>query len=487
MFPESKRWPVPSFTVICCDLTDPVVEVDQHTQFLYRETREGGSTFFFSPHRNERLLSAEVRCAILSSGDQMIDIAEDSVDEDEEENEPASTPFFEPPDTLYLGIDFEGETNDFDGSQLFLLGNPEALKQLYWSSWSPGTESGLFHDENAFCPGMVSRANERSYVYHDLPTDWGGLRSSADLFSPIHDNFVFLSTEFVSAWEKASLDDDLADIMSSNGIDLPEDNSPLYWIKIDLPDGGDRARFNSPLGFHFNSFIATNKSEQTLFKHTGGNPFVEIEIPEDISNLLEISNVVDSNSNEYLPVHTVQTGSDTRSYAADERDGKPLLWLDFSPYMEVPPDSITVYYSVTAATRANGIEAGKINELYENHPGITGAENIIPASGAIPAKTEEQIVTEAKTRLRDRDRALSFQEISRWARTFDPRIIDAACENSTELTSRGVRRCIAVLLSIEHQAFYSNDEISLLQRRLTSFLKSRVPVNTHFKVGIKKK
>jgi len=35
MFPESKRWPVPSFTVIRGDLTDPVVEVDQHTQFLY--------------------------------------------------------------------------------------------------------------------------------------------------------------------------------------------------------------------------------------------------------------------------------------------------------------------------------------------------------------------------------------------------------------------------------------------------------------------
>jgi hypothetical protein len=358
---------------------------------------------------------------------------------------------------------------------------------LRWSYWTPSTASGLFDDKNAFCPGIVSSADERSFVYRDLPTDWGGLRSSVDLFGSIHDNFVFLPKEFLSTWKKTSLDDDFVEVMSSNGIDIPEDNYPLYWIKISLPEGGDKARLNSPIGFYFNCFIATNKIELTLFKHTGGNQLVEIEIPENISNLLEISSVVDSNATEYLPVHKVQTSDDIRIYAADERNGKPLLWIDFSPYMETPPDSITVHYSVTAATEANGIEAGKINELYESHPGVTGAENIIPTSGAIPAKTEEQIVTEAKTRLRDRDRALSFQEISRWARTFDPRITEATCENSTELTSRGVRRCIAVLLRIDHRAFYSKDEISLLQKRLSSFLKSRVPVNTHFMVEIKKK
>ena len=416
----------------------------------------------------------------------MIDIADNSVD-DVEERGPDSTPFFEPPDTFYLGIQFEGGASDFDGSRLFLLGNSEALKQLRWSSWSPGSAEGLFQEENSFCPGIVSSSDELSHLYQGLSTDWGGLRSSVDLFSPIHDNFVFLSTEFVSAWEKAHLDEDLAGIMSDNGIDIPGDESPLYWIKIDLPEGGDRTKLNSSLQFHFSCFIATNTSELTLFKHTGGNPLVEIEIPEDISSLLEISAVVDSNANEYLPVHEVEPGSDIRIYAADERDGHPLIWLDFSPHMEVPPDAVTVYYSVTASTDANGIEAGKINELYESHPGIVGAENIIPTSGAVPAKTEEQIVTEAKTRLRDRDRALSFQEISRWARTFDPRIIDASCANSTELTSRGVRRSIAVLLSIEQEGFYSEDEISLLQRRLTSFLKSRVPVNTHFKVGIREK
>jgi hypothetical protein len=44
--PECLRYPVPAFTVMQCDPLDPVVEVDIHTRFFYKERREGGQTFF---------------------------------------------------------------------------------------------------------------------------------------------------------------------------------------------------------------------------------------------------------------------------------------------------------------------------------------------------------------------------------------------------------------------------------------------------------
>ncbi|HWR83009.1 MAG TPA: hypothetical protein VN285_06885, partial [Candidatus Deferrimicrobium sp.] len=123
---------------------------------------------------------------------------------------------------------------------------------------------------------------------------------------------------------------------------------------------------------------------------------------------------------------------------------------------------------------------------YESHPGIRTAENIIPTTGAIPARTELQIITEASARLRSRDRALTFSEIANWARTFDPRIKRAVCENGVQRAERGVRRCIVVTAYVTGADFYSEDETSVLRTRLQSFLKSRSPVNTQFTVEIVK-
>ena len=90
-------------------------------------------------------------------------------------------------------------------------------------------------------------------------------------------------------------------------------------------------------------------------------------------------------------------------------------------------------------------------------------------------------------RLRNRDRALSFQEIASWTKTFDPRIQGAECENSVERAARGIRKCILVRVRVGAEDFYSDDETSLLTDRLKHFLKSRAPVNTRFRVEIIKR
>jgi hypothetical protein len=315
-------------------------------------------------------------------------------------------------------------------------------------------------------------------------SEWGGLRTSADLYKPLEDSFVILPEAFTATWELGPPEKKLSGLLNSNAIEYPSDSENLYWIRLDLPKGGDKAKLQSPFELYFNCFIAVNKNELTLFKHTGGNRLVEVELPEDIANILEITSVVDSSGREYVARHKLGTNKSKRFYSPEERDGKLVLWLDFSSVLELPPDSVTINYAVTAGVDANGVEAGKIDELYENHPGISSAVNIIPASGAIPAKTEKQIVTEVATRLRNRDRSLSFSEISNWTMTFDPRIIKAECENGVERAPRGVRRCIVVKTFITETDFYSDDELKLLQTRLGSFLKSRSPVNTHYRVEI---
>jgi len=481
--PESKRWPVPAYTVIRCKPVDPVVEVDTHTRFFYKEKREGGQTFFFSSLRNERLISAEVRYIFLRAGNSVLDLSPASARSmTDTRRQQVSFPSRDP-GKIYMAVDYSGLPGNLAGASIFLKGVPDVLKQLRWAYWYAGSAQGKFKEESKFCPGLsgsigdVFKSNERA-------VDWGGLRTGMDLFKGIEDNFVIIPPEFSGSWELGTIDEELESALETARLEFPEKEKKFYWIRIDLPSGGDKLKLQSSFEIHFNCFVAVNKNELTLFKHTGGNKLVEVEIPEDISNILEVVRVVDSGGREYIPRYLIQSDRKQKSYSLEERDNRLVLWFDFSHDIEFPPDSITINYSVTAGVNANGIEAGKINELYENHPGIQSAENIIPVSGAIPAKTEKQIVDEVSARLRNRDRALSFSEVSNWGMTFDPRILQVRCENGVERGEKGVRRCIIVRVKVKTDSFFSSDEITLLERRLATFLKSRSTVNTHFKVEI---
>ncbi|MCK4632992.1 MAG: hypothetical protein KAT79_06945, partial [candidate division Zixibacteria bacterium] len=56
--------------------------------------------------------------------------------------------------------------------------------------------------------------------------------------------------------------------------------------------------------------------------------------------------------------------------------------------------------------------------------------------------------------------------------------------NSVQRIDRGVRRCIRVRVQVGAEDFYSDDEATLLQRRLNEFLRSRSAVNSTFVVEI---
>jgi len=481
--PESKRWPVPAFTVMRCKPTDPMVAVDHHTRFFHREERDGGQTFFFSPRRNENLVHAEIKNILLKTDDTLVDMSPSGMEGSSTHTRINLTAPGGKATEIYISLVHDGPPSNFKNAAIFLKGNTDALKQLRWAYWHPCTSAGRFNDSCSFCPGLTSDL-ETMFSENGRPINWGGLRSSTDLFKPLENNFVILPEKFTSGWEAGPVPEELNLLADKNGIDLSSDENSIYWIRLRLPEGGNKSSLLSSFEINFNCFIAVNKNELTLFKHTGGNRLVEIELPEDISNVLEVNEVVDSNGRIYIPRHEASSNQEQKYYSLEERKSRLVLWFDFSQGIELPPDSITVNYSVTAGVDANGIEAGQINELYENHPGILSVENITPASGAIPAKTEEQLIAEVSNRLRSRDRALSFAEMSSWAKTFDSRIIDATCENGVQRAERGVRRCIVVRLRIRSEEFYSRDEISLLQTRLNSFLKSRSPVNTHYMIEI---
>ncbi len=481
--PESMRWPVPAFTVMRCEPNDPIVDIDTHVKFFYRETREGGQTFFFSPLRQERLVAAKVKYVFLRADDAVTDLSPQDGEGLSTTSRPRVAARSGAKYQIYLGIDYDGQASDLTGASVFLKGMPGALKQLRWSTWYPGSNFGGFYEDSGFCPGLTESL-EVMFAENGRGTDWGGLRTSAELFQPLEDSFVTLSEKFTSTWELGPPDQQVVEMLKAGGDKPPDDAERLYWIRLDLPPGGDKSRLYSSFEAYFNCFIAVNKNDLTLFKHTGGNRMVEVELPEDLSHVLEVSGVVDSAGRDYVPRHEVGAETSQRFYSSEERGDRLVLWFDFSSVLELPPDSLTVNYAVTTGTDANGIEAGKIKDLYESHPGISSAVNIIPTAGAIPAKTEEQIVAEVAARLRNRDRSLSFAEISRWAKTFDPRITEVTSENGVERFERGVRRCIIVKVKVNKTEFYSDDEIALLRTRLGNFLKARSPVNTHFRVEI---
>lgn len=478
--PECRRWPVPAFTVMRCLPTDPAVEVDPHTSFYYKEKRGGGQTFFFSPLRTERILAAEVKHTFLKCKDKIIRLSSDSAIDPKTFSIDATTGG--EGDQLYLGIDYTGPSSNLLNAVAFLKGDPAALKQIRWGRWFPGNHFGEFYEDSDFCPGL-GESLEELFRSNGNALDWGGLRSTTDLFAPLADSFAVLPEKFSSTWDAGPTGESLAGLITKHGLELPTESS-LYWIRIDLPAGGDRTKLLEPLGIYFDCFVAVNKTELTSFKHTGGSRLVELELPDEIATIFEITNVTDSNNREYVPTHKVLSDRELGCYSLEERSGRLALWFDFTTQIDNPPDAIKVAYTVTASVDANGIAAGSITELYENHPGIESAVNIIGVKGAIPAKTEEQVISEASSRLRSRDRALTFTEIAKWTSSFDPRIQDVQCNNGVQRFERGVRRCIVVTVTAGKDDFHSDEETELLKRRLASFLKARTPVNTQFAVEI---
>lgn len=481
MCPENMRWPVPAYTVLKCEPVDPVVVVDPHTKFFYKEERDRGDTFYFSSLRNEKLINAKPVKIYLQIDDSVIDLSPQSMEDMTSTSRIRTTFAGGRSYRIYIGVDYSGAPSELAGARLFLKGDKDVLKQLRWAHWYPGSHGGDIHEDSGFCPGLTSRieqlfADEKQYV------EWGGLRTSATLFKPLENNIVELPENFTSTWELGPIDATLKEKASRDGLEI-DDSERLYWMRLDMPEGGDKTRLQSSFEINFSCFIAVNKNELTLFKHTGGNRLVEVELPEHINSILEISSVNDSSGREYIPRHLAGT-SDKLIYTPEEREDRLVLWFDFSSKLELPPDSITVNYAITAGNIANGIEPGKVTELYENHPGISSVINILPATGAIPAKTDEQIMTEVAARLRNRDRTLSFDGIVRWAKTFDSRILGAECRNGVERMTRGVRRCIVITLSIKKDDFFSDDERELLKLRLAEFLKARSPINTHYRVEI---
>ncbi len=480
--PESKRWPVPAFTVMRCQAADPVVEIDPHVRFFYKEKREGGQTFFFSSLKTEKIFSLR-RVGILLRFGETVTIINPLPDGSKSISPLKETSGNE--NSLYAAFEYLGDPADLAGATVFLNAPPEVQKQLRWGYWFPSSHRGDFYEDNGFCPGKSGGIEQ--VVDAGNGRDWGALRTSAELFKPLEDSFALLPESFAVTWETGPLSDELSRLMKKSGIDTTPFEQNLYWLRIDLPPGGDRSKLFTPFDICFDCFIAVNKNELKLFKHTGGSRLVELELPEPREEILEISEVVDSHGREYMSIGQMQTDDTMRYYSLEERNGKLVLWFDFSASIEAPPDSLSVTYAVTAGTAANAIAAGKIVELYESHPGIAAVENVIPTAGAIPAMTEEQIIREASIRLRNRDRALTFSEIQKWALTFDPRIGSVTCEKGIERIDGGVRRCVVVKVAIEARAFHSDDEVSLLQERLKAFLKSRSPVNTQFKIEVVKR
>lgn len=484
--PESMRWPVPAFTLLRCDPSDPQVEIDPYTKFYYKESREGGQTFYFSALRKEKLLAARTVHIFLKTDDSLLDLS--PIAGDAAQSASHSRPSMTTGDSyqVYIAVDTQGSGAQFADASLFLTGHADVLRQLRWGYWYPGSHYGSFHEDSSFCPGLTTSL-EQMFCGDDQAQDWGSLRSGADLFRPLQDNFVVIPENFAATWEMGPPETGLAELITANGYKLAQEAGNFYWLRIDLPKGGDKTKLQAPFEANFNCFIAVNKNELTLFKHTGGNRLVEVELPENIGAILDVVSAVDSSGREYYPQHMLSTDSDKRHYTLEERGGKLVLWFDFTDDLELPPDSLSIVYAVTTGTDANGIEAGKITELYENHPGISTVSNILPATGAIPAKTEEQILAEVSARLRNRDRSVSFNEIARWTRTFDPRILVAECRNGVERFEAGVRRCIIVTVTIKDDQFYSDDEVNLLKIRLHGFLKARSSVNAQYQVEMVKR
>ena len=235
--PESMRWPVPAITVMSCQPEDAVVEVDPHTRFFYKEQREPGQTFFFSSMRKEKVLSAKVKYIFLRNDDNFIDLNEFSTGDTMHGLKSSQDSVIDGVSRLYIAVDYEGSTSNFTDAGIFLKGNPDALKQLQWSNWYPGSNFGSFQEDSGFCPGK-NNALEAMFSNSGERVDWGSLRSTADLFPTLTNSFVRLPGQFISTWEVGPIEQKLMEFLNRESHPLADESGNLYWIRVDLPQKG---------------------------------------------------------------------------------------------------------------------------------------------------------------------------------------------------------------------------------------------------------
>jgi hypothetical protein len=476
--PEGRRWPLPAYTVMRCIPNDPVVEVDRHVRFFYKEKREGGQTLFFSPLREHRILAAETRVLLLRQGDRLINMSPPAEGEEGPVTSEFTTLDVEQPVTLWAAFEYQGPPSKLAGSRVFVKAEHEAAEQIWWGRWIFGDRDGEFANANSFVPG----AHDDQVDSKPL-SEWGGLRTDEDVFASLNHHFVRLPENRTQDWKAGPPDPDLESLMPGPVREVA-DSGDLYWLKVELSERGDRSRLRTGIALYFDCVPVINKFELNLFKHTGGARVIEIEIPENLDKILEVTSVEDSADRHYIPAHEIVSDPEVRRYTPQRRGDKLALWFDFSEEPLAPPDSLNITYAVTTGPAANAIEQGRINQLYESHPGLSEVSNVLPTEGGAPARTDEQLVTEAALRLRSRDRALSFDEIRNWVSTYDPRIERVECAKGVQQGEYGVRRCIVVRARVDGERFHSDVEVELLRARLERFLKSRAPVNTQFTVEV---
>ncbi len=476
MSPECRRWPIPATTIMRCKPVDPVVEVDTDTRFYYREPRDDGRTFLFAPARTSQLLNAELTYAFLLHDNGAVSLAGEQAD-------PSATRALGQSQsnrrTLLLGFQYDGTARRIPDSLLY-LGPDRALGALLrWSSWRCLTPDG---PGERFSPGRGLTVDSLFSDEPDRVIDWGGLRTGGDLFAPLIDHFARLPQSAAEQWQAMplprELTNELGGAAGTAGVD------PLWWFEIMLPGDAKLNQFTRPLDLSFDCLVAVNSESQTVYHHTGSKDLLEVEVGADIEEILNIDKVVDTDGREYLPQHELSDDPDQRYYAIEERNDQLILWFDFSRFIDPVPDAINVTLTTTLGDAANGVEAGEVSQLYENHPGLDEVQNVIPVFGGVPARSDAEVMTEAHQRLRGRDRAISFDDLSRWTRTFDPRIQSVACSNGVQVTPKGVRRCIDVAATVDAEDFLTPDEMQFMAERLERFLKSRSTVNTHYSVKI---
>lgn len=153
--PESQRWPIPAYTIMKCEPADPVVEIDPHTRFFYKEKREGGRTFFFSSQKKEKLVAAKVKRLFARFEDVVFDLSP-GVSGDQSQP-PVSDAQLKGKGSgqVYIGVEYSGMPTGLKRAKLCLQGVETVLRQLRWGYWYPGSTDGEFYEDSAFCPGVT--------------------------------------------------------------------------------------------------------------------------------------------------------------------------------------------------------------------------------------------------------------------------------------------------------------------------------------------
>ena len=477
IFFDGLLHPIPSSTVLKYTTGSSQTSIDDSTEACWVNTAVKPSvTFYFSPVESKDLHPIEAVIALARNGDGAHILWTDPQWASQREIpagfDPSSVSIeADGKDCLFIGLKRGKEDIEVRSTDIFIAASSELLGLLRWSRWKITDRDGTF--DRWYIPAVESlKRIERKRVIPE-PALWGHSYFPHEHIEEYQDNFFPLPAS--SPCEPPGV---LRQAFPEVGEDFWGGLEPLSWIQV-VSD--KRLPMDELKSFELaatNCLVAINThfQKQNYFYHGPGPMTLELQQPA--GEIYEIIRIDDNNGREYSNIYGTPSVGDPQCRYVPRIKGDVLQLLVIPPEAGKAPDRFSVEYRTSTGQSANGMGPGKIDSLYNPHPGLESIVNLTATRGGVFARAFEDMLAAFPNMLRSHNRAVVSSDFETLALTFDSRIKSAKANLGSAKRKGILFRAVEVEVNLGDYRFAPPEEETLFLARLQRYLETRSPMGT---------